>query len=614
MMKTMFISFQPGFRSSRKCLLTRVVVTLFAAFLFSGVANAQAKFPLPDRTPVDVATGKSGVVVSNTAGASKVGREILAKGGNAVDAAIGVAFGLQVTWPEAGNIGGGGFMMIAPPDEEVVCVNYRETAPASVDEYSFDKWKQRHHSRMAGVPGTVRGMALAHEKYGKLPWDEIIKPCVALARDGFVVDEHLAYSLNSVLKLKSIQTEPRFAELRRVYGHPAGRFWKTGDVLVQPDLADTLELIAVQGPNAFYDGSIADKIVAEMKRSGGLISKSDLKNYTAEIQPAISGKIGQFEIFGAAPPSSGGITVLMQLRMLAAIPLPAAADAFWTTDQVHYLVEAMRRGFRERAAWLGDPRFVEIPKQLLTDEHAIELAKTIRPDVATPSEAIAGSIPLSEGPYESPETTHFSVIDADGLAVSNTYTLEGTFGCRIVVPGTGFLLNNEMGDFNWYPGYTNKEGKIGTAANLLAPGKRMLSSQSPTIVRVDGQAKLLVGSPGGRTIINTVTEILVQTLFMNRSLEKAIEAPRFHHQWFPDEIRFESTSRGLFESMKTDLEARGHHVDLSPTRRQGAAHSIMIDLETGEATGVADWRRGGTAEALEQTPRPLSRQAAAVGE
>ncbi|RCS53891.1 gamma-glutamyltransferase [Bremerella cremea] len=559
---------------------------------------AQEANPRPPREPVKVATGKQGVVVTDTPFASEVGRDILAKGGNAVDAAVAVSIALQVSWPEAGNIGGGGFMMIAQPDEEVVCVSYREKAPAAVDEYSFDKWTDEHHVFMAGVPGTVRGLALAHEKYGKLPWKDLIEPSIVASRDGLKVDGYLAYSLNSVLLQDYIQKGERFAELRRVYGHPEGRPWRAGDTLVQPDLAVSLTLIAEEGPKAFYEGPIADKIVEEMKRGGGVMTKQDLKDYTAKVQTPVKADFGPYTIYGAAPPSSGGTTVLIQMQIIEALDFPTDQKEYWTAQQVHLLTEAIRRGFRERAAWLGDPDYVTIPEHLLTKEHAKKLAETIDPYKATPSTEIAGDIKLTDGPYESPQTTHFSVIDKDGVAVSSTYTLEGTFGCRIVVPGTGFLLNNEMGDFNWYPGYTNHEGKIGTKPNRLAPGKRMLSSMSPTIVLQDGKPKLLIGSPGGRTIINTVTEILVQTLVLNRSLEEAIDGPRFHHQWFPDEIRFEKLDDGVFTKIIPDLEARGYKVD--PGRgRQGCAQGIIVDTETGVAKGVGDWRRGSSALAVE---------------
>ncbi len=572
---------------------------LFLSVYFSPQAVlAQNRLVRPVRQPVDVASGQQGVVVSDTVVASEIGRNILACGGNAVDASVAVAFALTVTWPEAGNIGGGGFMMVAPPGDKVVCVEYREKAPAAVDQFSFANWKNRLHARMAGVPGTVRGMALAHQKFGKLPWKKVIEPAARVARNGFTVDANLAYSLNSVLQLKSIQTDPRYAEFYRVFGHPDKRLWKAGDRLVQPDLAATLQLIANKGPDAFYKGKIAKQIVNEMKRGDGLISAKDLQQYNANVRPAIEGRFQNYTIYGAPPPSSGGITVLMQMRMIEKLNLKVDPNKFWTADQVHLLAEVMRRSFRERAAYLGDPDFVEIPEKVLDANHAYELASTIDPVKATPSSEIAGEIPLTKGPYESPQTTHFSVIDANGMAVSNTYTLEYSWGSRIVVRGAGFLLNNEMGDFNWYPGYTNDQGIIGTKPNLLAPGKRMLSSQTPTIVKQNGKVRLIVGSPGGRTIINTVSSILVQTLLFKRSLKEAVDGPRIHQQWFPDLIKLESDDHGLFEEMKQDLIRRGHAIYHPKNRRQGSAQSIEVDIETGVATGVGDWRRGGAARAV----------------
>ncbi len=572
---------------------------LLGQLLLSSVA-AQSKLVRPMRQPVDVATGQQGVVVSDTVVASEIGRDILASGGNAVDASVAVAFALAVTWPEAGNIGGGGFMMVAPPGKKVVCVEYREKAPAAVDQFTFANWKNRLHARMAGVPGTVRGLALAHQKFGRLPWNKVVEPAVNIARNGFTVDANLAYSLNSVLRLKSIRTDPRYAEFYRVFGHPDKRLWKSGDRLVQPELAETLHLIATRGPDAFYKGKIAKQIVTEMKQGNGLIRAKDLQQYNANIRPAIEGTFLNYTIYGPPPPSSGGITVLMQLRMIEKLNLKADPEKFWTADQIHLIAEVMKRSFRERAAYLGDPDFITIPEKVLDPQHARKLAESIDPVKATPSLELAGDIPVSKQPYESPQTTHFSVIDADGFAVSNTYTLEYSWGSRIVVRGAGFILNNEMGDFNWYPGYTNDRGIIGTKPNLLAPGKRMLSSQTPTIVKQNGKVKLIVGSPGGRTIINTVSTILIQTLLFKRSLKEAVDGPRIHQQWFPDLIKLESDDRGLFDKIKQELIKRGHTILHPKNRRQGSAQSIEVDTETGVATGVGDWRRGGAARAVSQ--------------
>lgn len=588
----------PGQIRHRQRLCSTSVATVTLVMLLIAPCVAQTQSPRPERRPVDVASSASGVVVSETPLASDVGREVLAKGGNAVDAAVATAFALAVTWPEAGNIGGGGFMMIAPPDEGVVCVDYRETAPHSADVNSFREWKNRRHARMAGVPGTVHGLANAHKRYGKIAWQTIVAPAAKLARDGFIVDRHLAYSLNAVLQLTVTQLDARYAEFRRVYGHPNGRPWRAGDTIVQPDLANTLDSIAQGGPDAFYTGSIAKQVVREMKTGDGLISAADLAGYTSKIRPAYHGDVRGFTVYGAPLPSSGGATVIMQLRMIDALGLKSDSQQYWTTEHVHKMTEVMRRAFRERAAHMGDADFIQIPKRIFSPGHAINLANSIRAERATPSHEIAGDIELTPGPYESNETTHFSVVDANGMAVSNTYTLEGTFGSRIVVRGAGFLLNNEMGDFNWIPGYTNLEGRIGTPPNRIAPGKRMLSSQSPTVVKKDGRVVLVLGSPGGRTIINTVTQIAVQTLFFKRSLAEAIDGPRFHHQWLPDLIKFESDDQGLFSDMAATLSEMGHATEQRLDSRQGSANAIVIDLESQTATGVADWRRGAAARAV----------------
>ena len=555
---------------------------------------------------VDVATSTKGMVVSETPGATRIGRDALTEGGNAVDAAVAVAFALAVTWPEAGNIGGGGFMMVAPKDGEVVCIDYRETAPAAATRDMFVDNPNRYHHRAVGTPGTVRGLFLAHATYGHLPWSRLVEPAVELARNGFEVDEHLAASLNGILQRSGVRENDRYQELRRCYGHPQGRSWRPGDKLVLPDLAATLASIAKQGAGAFYQGRIAGQIVAEMQSGEGLITREDLAGYKAKIRPAISAEINGYEVFGAPPPSSGGTTVLLILRMLERRGIAPDPDSYWNAEQVHLMAEAMKRAFRERAAHLGDPDFVRIPKQLYDDEYVGELARSISLDEATASSSLAGDVPLSEAPQEGESTTHFSVLDGDGMAVSNTYTIEQPYGARVVVRGAGFLLNNEMGDFNWYPGFTSRSGKIGTEANLLAPGKRMLSSTAPTIVKRDGKVVLLTGSPGGRTIINTVSCILVQTLFFGRPLDEAVQGPRIHHQWFPDVIEIEHMDGLRWEQLLTELRSKGHMVKESPRRggRQGSAHSIWVDQETRLMTGVADWRRGGKALGVEQRRIP----------
>ena len=579
----------------------RVRSFAFFSLLCAGLFTAACADDEDSQLRVDVATSTRGMVVSETLEATRVGRDVLEEGGNAVDAAA-VAFALAVTWPEAGNIGGGGFMMVAPPDGDVVCVDYRETAPAAATRDMFVDNPNRYHHRAVGTPGTVGGLFLAHATYGRLPWRRLVEPAAELARDGFKVDEHLAASLNRALDKSDVRANDRYQELRRNYGHPQGRAWRTGDTLILPDLAATLAQIAEQGAEAFYQGRIADQIVAEMQSGEGLMTREDLAGYEAKIRPAVSSEIKGFEVFGAPPPNSGGTTMLLIMRTLERRGLVPDPENFWNARQVHLMAEAMKRAFRERAAYLGDPDFVRIPNHLYDDEFIAESARSISLDTATPSSSLAGDIELFEGPYEGESTTHFSVLDDDGMGVSNTYTIEQPFGSRVVVRGAGFLLNNEMGDFNWYPGYTSRSGKIGTDANLLAPGKRMISSTTPTIVKRDGKVVLLTGSPGGRTIINTVSCILVQTLFFGLPLEEAIQGPRIHHQWFPDVIEVEHLDGLRWEQLLTELRSKGHTVKESPRRdgRQGSAHSIGVNRESHLMTGVADWRRGGKALGVEK--------------
>ncbi|OYP34400.1 gamma-glutamyltransferase [Rhodopirellula sp. MGV] len=574
-------------------------ISLCVVFAISWLVDVRAnpQVAIPKQTPSDVGAGNHGVVATTSPLASIIGRECLEAGGNAVDSAVATGFALAVTWPEAGNIGGGGFMLISPPNiaspSDVVCIDFRETAPQAATERSFVNWSQSRHAKMAGTPGSVAGMALAHQKYGSLAWKELVAPAIKLAKEGFVVDDYLAYSLNSALTDPAIK-DARYDEFRRVLGHPDQRLWKPGDRLVQPDLAATLQRIADQGADGFYQGQTADKIVAEMKRGDGLISRDDLAGYNAVARTATQSAYQGHDVYGAPPPSSGGLTVGLQLRMLERLNLTPSSDAVWTTPQMHLMIEVMRRSFRLRAALLGDPATTEVG-DAYDDAHVEAMARTISPRQATSSADIAGHIPLTAGPYESEQTTHYSVVDGNGWAVSTTTTLERSFGSWIMVKDAGVLLNNEMGDFNWVPGMTTKTGQIGTKANLVGPGKRMLSSMSPTIIAKNGQPVLVVGSPGGRTIINTVAEVIVQSIGFDRPLLEAVEAPRFHHQWFPDQVSLEDDEH--FDAITPALQAMGHQCSRPSGRRQGSVHAIAIDPETGTATGVSDWRRGGSVEA-----------------
>ena len=526
------------------------------------------------------------MVVCDSEPASRVGLAIMQQGGNAVDAAVATALAMAVTFPEAGNLGGGGFMMVYPGEgRQPACIEYRETAPAAAAPDMFSLSDSKYGHKIVGVPGTVRGLELAHRQYGKLPWKRLVEPAVRLAEEGFVIGAPLADSLNRL-----VASSPEFPELRRVFGKDEGRQpWQADDRLVQKDLARTLRLIAEEGPDAFYRGEIAERFVAEMQAGGGLITAEDLAAYHANIRQAVHGTFRGYDIFGPPPPSSGGTAVIEALNILENFQLgPEDRDS---ARAMHLTIEAMRRAFCDRAKHLGDPDFVSVPAHLLEKAYARELVQQIDLQRATPSERLSPEIALAG---EGSDTTHFSVIDADGMAVANTYTLEYSYGSRVVVHGAGFLLNNEMGDFNWKPGHTDRQGRIGTAANQIAPGKRMLSSQSPTIVVRNGRPVLITGSPGGRTIINTVICVLLNVLQYEMPLREAIDAPRLHHQWFPDQVRFEGLTDDGFAETLVRLREMGHTMDPKP-RRQGSANSIWIDPASRRLHGAADTRRPGVA-------------------
>jgi gamma-glutamyltranspeptidase/glutathione hydrolase len=556
-----------------------------------------------DPETLSEARGKNGMVVSVSPPATDAGLAILKAGGNAVDAAIAVEFALAVTWPEAGNIGGGGFMLVHPPGgREAFCIDYRETAPGAAREKMFSPQDGKHSHKIVGVPGTVRGMALAHQRFGKLDWKPLLMPAVKLAADGFVIDEALAGSLNGVLTAKGTREGEHHRELIRVYGKKpqAGEAtakgqdapqWQAGDRLVLPDLAKTLQRIADQGADGFYRGETAELLVAEMQAGDGLIAAEDLVNYEAKERRAVHGKFRGYDVYGAPPPSSGGTCLVEMLNVLEGFNL--REHGRYSARNLHIIAETMKRVFCDRAQFLGDQDFVNIPKQLTRKPYARKLAADIDERFATPSETLA---PQVEVMGESPSTTHFSVIDGEGFAVSNTTTLEASWGARIVVKGAGFVLNNEMGDFNWFPGHTDRSGNIGTKANRIAPGKRMLSSQSPTIVAYKGHPVMITGSPGGRTIINTTLQMVLNVIEFEMDLPEAMRAARIHHQWLPDKISYETFTDQITPETAAELEAKGHVLSArKKDSTQGDAHSIAVDLDSGEFHGVADWRRNGKA-------------------
>ncbi len=528
---------------------------------------------------------KNGMVSSASRLASEVGAETLRNGGNAVDAAIATAFALAVTWPSAGNIGGGGFMVYFGEDGHATSFDFREKAPMAASERMYLGVDGRvvnnsnHFGPLAvGVPGTVAGLWKAHQELGSLPWADLVAPAVALAREGIPI----TYTLQTSFA----RTAGRFRQYSSsaaVFFRPDGSLYEFGDTWVQPDLAATLELIQENGKDGFYAGENAERLARFMADIGGLITEEDLANYEADERAPIRGNYRGYEIVSMPPPSSGGVVLTQMLNILEGYDL--AAMGHNSAEYMHVLTETMRRAYADRAEHLGDPDFNEgMPIERLTSkEYAAELRATINPERASASdpERFAGA-------FESEETTHFSVVDKDGNMVSVTYTLEFGYGSAIVVEGGGYLLNNEMGDFNAVPGVTDANGLIGTPPNLIRPGKRPLSSMTPTIVALDGQPLFAVGSPGGKTIINTVLQLILNVVDHDYNIAEAIEAPRFHHQWLPDVTSIEPDA---FSADTIRLyEAKGHR--LMSRGSQGAAMGVYHDREAGLFLGASDSRRG----------------------
>ncbi|MEN9508183.1 MAG: gamma-glutamyltranspeptidase precursor [Gemmatimonadota bacterium] len=539
--------------------------------------GAQAPQPLP-KAAIEA---PKGMVVSASAIASQVGRDVLAAGGNAVDAAIATGFALAVTYPTAGNIGGGGFMVIRFPDGRATTFDFREKAPAkSTPEMFTDSTgaysaRIHHNSHIAvGVPGTVAGFAMAHGKYGKVSWVKTVEPSVQLADTGFIVPTGLASSLAGVRTKLSADS----GSLRAYYKD--GQPYAAGDRLRLTDLGRTLARIRDKGRDGFYAGETARLIEAEMQRHGGLITQADLAAYQAKERTPVRGTYKGYEVISMAPPSSGGVAMVQMLNILEGFDLKAMGHN--SPASVHLLAESMRRAFRDRALHIGDPDFVTPPVARLTSKaYATELRGTIDRAKASPS----SPADVAQG-YESDETTHYSVVDKDGMAVSVTYTLEAGYGMGAVVDGAGFLLNNEMGDFNGKPGLTDSTGLIGTAANVAQPGKRMISSMTPTIVTKDSKLVAVVGSPGGRTIINTVLQVVLNLIEFGMPVQDAVNAARLHHQWLPNAISVERT--GFSAETLDALRALGHTVRVGS--QQGTAHSIAIDQKTGARLGAPDPR------------------------
>ena len=556
------------------------------AFALAAIARSTPLVAQQDTSGVVAST--RGMVVSSSGLASDVGAAILRRGGNAVDAAVATAFALAVTYPGAGNIGGGGFMVVRPVNGAAVSIDYRERAPLkSTRTMYLDSTGQIARRLTAtgylapGVPGTVKGLALAHRRYGKLPWKDVVMPAVDLAEQGFVLTPDLAGSLNYEIA----KGMAPYAASVKAYGKPGGGEWQAGDTIRLTDLGHTLRAIASDGAQAFYTGWIADSIAATMQQGGGLVSKQDLASYEAKVRAPIRGSYRGFDIITMPPPSSGGIALVEMLNMLES----ARVDTMprYSVSAVHYLIETMRRAYLDRARWLGDPDFVRVPVERLTSKtYAARLASTIDRTKATSSVTIGRDIVTQSPATEHDQTTHFSVVDKDGMAVANTFTLEGGYGSHVVVSGAGFILNNEMGDFNKKPGETNLQGDIGTPPNLIAPGKRMLSSMTPTIVTKDGALFMVTGAMGGRTIINTVLGVVLDVTAYGMNARQAVDAPRMHHQWLPDQVSFEAN--GIADSTADALRAMGHTVRVGGS--QGESHTIVFDAKTKTAYGANDRR------------------------
>jgi gamma-glutamyltranspeptidase/glutathione hydrolase len=529
------------------------------------------------------ARAAKGMVVSQSDIASEVGFTVIASGGNAIDAAVATAFALAVTHPTAGNIGGGGFIVFRAADGTSTTFDFREMAPAGSSptmwlkdgKYDFDLHHNSHRS--VGVPGTVAGLHLAWSKHGSKPWKELVAPAVALARDGFEVSDGLARSLARMLvEPDDFKKYPASLAQFSKNGVP----YQPGEILKQPDLARTLQRIADQGPAGFYAGETAELIEKEMKANGGLITREDLKNYQAKERVPVKGTYRGYEVIGMPPPSSGGIAVIHMLNLLEGFDLKA--NGYGAAQNIHLIAESMRRAFADRARYLGDPDFVsDIPvARLLSKDYATDVRRTINPNKAS----VSGPSTFS-WPTESLETTHLSVVDGRRNAVSMTYTLEYGYGSRIVVPGAGFLLNNEMGDFNAGPELTDDKGLIGTKPNLATPGKRMLSSMSPTILAKDGQLFMVTGSPGGRTIINTVLTTILNVVDFGMNAQEAVDAGRLHHQWLPDVLAYERY--GFSADTIARLKAMGHQV--REQGAQGVAEVIVVGKD-GVLEGGVDRR------------------------
>jgi gamma-glutamyltranspeptidase/glutathione hydrolase len=551
--------------------------------------------PADGREPVHA---RHGMVASVHPLATEVGVDVLRRGGNAVDAAVAVALALAVVYPDAGNLGGGGFMLVRMADGRAVAIDYRETAPAAATREMYLDASGRMipeastiGHKAVGVPGTPAGLALALEQFGTLKWADLIEPARRLAAGGYRLswlDERTVAA-----EVEHFQKSP---EAARIFLKD-GKARPEGELFTQQDLARTMERLQKYGPREFYEGETARMIVDDMRAHNGLITAEDLRDYRPRLREPLRGSYRGYEVITMPPPSSGGIALLQMLQMLERFDL--RASGFGSSQTIHLMVEAMRRAYADRAEYLGDPDFASVPVRGLTSKiYATERGATIDPRRASTSAEVGGGQPAR---FEPTETTHFTIIDVHGNVVSNTFTLNGSYGACVVARGTGVLLNNEMDDFTARPGTPNMYGLIQKEANAIQPGKRPLSSMTPTIVLRDGRVWFAVGTPGGSTIINTVLQVIVNIVDHGMNIREAIDAPRVHHQWLPDVILYEPGT--MVADVRQALEQRGHKLTdrlelfghSAWLRSFGNAQGVLVDSGTGRLHGWSDGRYGGAA-------------------
>ena len=566
--------------------MLRIILTLIILFTSYGVYPNN--LPIIEYNSINhPVISKTGMVVSQRQSASQVGAEILRKGGNAVDAAVATGLALAVVLPRAGNLGGGGFMVVYLKDaDKTITIDYRERAPASAhrdlfldEKGNYDKNKAQFSLLSAGVPGTVAGLHLALTKYGTMSWEEVLEPSIKLAEEGFAVPYDLANILASSRYKKRLSSNDAAAES---YYKKDKSNYEAGETLKLPDLAWTLRQLAEYGPDAFYKGEIAKKIVQEMERNNGLITFEDLENYKAVERPPVEGTYKDFRIVSMPPASSGGVHLIQMLNMLEEYPINEMG--FGSADSIHILAEVMKRAYADRSKHLGDMDFYDVPFSLMSKKYSRSLNKSISVKVRTASKDVFPGDPY---PYESPDTTHFSVMDQYGNVVSNTYTLNFSYGSGIMIPGTGMLMNNEMDDFSSKPGVPNGYGLLGSEANSIQPNKRPLSSMTPTIIFKDDKPYLVLGSPGGSRIITTVLQVALNVMEHKMNVAQAVNSPRIHHQWLPEVLMME---KGFGPDTEKILKEKGYN--LYPSSTMGSVQAIIKEGEY--FYGAADPRRPGS--------------------